>query len=47
MSKSYRFSADQQTEQRNKSKQAKQDKKAQGRINKQFLRSINTGSIVE
>jgi hypothetical protein len=47
MSKSYRFSADQQTEQRNKSKAIKQDQKQLGRINKQFLRSINTGSVTE
>lgn len=40
MAKSYKYNPDQAIEQRNKSKQAKQDVKQQGRINKQFLRSV-------
>jgi hypothetical protein len=40
MAKSYKYNPDQAIDQRNKSKQVKQDKKVQGRINKQFLRSV-------
>jgi hypothetical protein len=45
MAKTYRW--DDKQDPRKTTQKAKQDKKQQGRINKQFLRSINTGSIVE
>lgn len=47
MAKTFKYNPDQAIDQRNKSKAIKQDKKVQGRINKQFLRSINTGSVTE
>ena len=40
MAKSYKFNPDQAIDQRNKSKAIQHDKKVQGRINKQFLRSV-------
>ncbi len=45
MGKTYR--QDDYADPRKTTQKAKQDKKQQGRINKQFLRSINTGSIAE
>ena len=45
MAKTYRWYDKQDP--RKTTQKAKQDKKIQGRINKQFLRSINTGSIAE
>jgi len=47
MSKTFKYNPDQHIDQRNKSKAIKQDVKQQGQINKQFLRSINTGSVTE
>ena len=47
MSKTFKYNPDQTIDQRNKSKAIKQDQKVQGRVNKQFLRSINIGSIAE
>jgi hypothetical protein len=40
MAKTFKYNPDQAIDQRNKSKAIKQDKKTQGRINKQFLRSV-------